>query len=203
MRPLILLLRELSVKKRSRIAIYSAILLTSSVILFTATTQRASAFIFTDPFETVIVESLETMETLIVSLSNDIGTMADRILLMADNIGIMADRIGDMSDRIVHTEELLVSIATENNASSLILSPVEGTQVYSTTPIQISLSTEKLEYLLYISNNADMSGATNALVQMETHPQHGVVLQTLHLEKKFILLFRLLELQVIANYQIQ
>lgn len=152
-------------KKRSRITIFSAVLLSSSLILFTATTQRANAFIFTDPFEAVIVASLETMETLIQSLSTDIGTMADRILVMADNIGIMADRIGDMSDRIVHTEELLVSIATENNASSLILSPVEATQVYSTVPVQISLSTEKLEYLLYISNNADMSGATNALVQ--------------------------------------
>lgn len=133
--------------------------------MFTATTQRANTFIFTDPFEAVIVASLETMETLIQSLSTDIGTMADRILIMADNIGIMADRIGDMSDRIVHTEELLVSIATENNASSLILTPAEGTQVSSTTPIEIALSTEKLEYLLYISNNADMSGATNALVQ--------------------------------------
>lgn len=109
-------------EKRSRIAIFSAVLLSSSLILFTATTQRSNAFIFTDPFEAVIVASLETMETLIQSLSTDIGTMADRILVMADNIGILADRIGDMSDRIVHTEELLVSIATENNASSLILS---------------------------------------------------------------------------------
>lgn len=152
-------------KKHLRVATFTAILLTSSLVLFTATTQRANALIFTDPFETLVVASLETIETLILALSTDIGSMADRILVMADNIVIMADQIGDMSDRIVHTEELMVAAATDVTASSLILSPVEGTQVYSTTPIQISLSTEKLEYLLYISNNADMSGATNALVQ--------------------------------------
>lgn len=145
-------------KKRMHVAILAAVLLSSSLVVFTITTQRANAFTFLDPFESTVVAALESMETIVLSLSNDIGTMADRIL-------IMADKIGEMSDRIVHTEEVLVAAASESTASSLILSPIEATQVYSTTPIQISLSSEKTEYLLYISNNADMSGATNALVQ--------------------------------------
>ena len=41
-----------------------------------------------------------------LQLSDDIGTMADRILEMADRILIMADNIGLMADRIVTTQNL-------------------------------------------------------------------------------------------------
>ena len=41
-----------------------------------------------------------------LQLSDDIGTMADRILEMADNILDMADNIGTMADRIIATQEL-------------------------------------------------------------------------------------------------
>lgn len=142
-------------KKRMRITTFAVILMSSSLVLFTATTQRANATLL---FEPIVLAALETIESVVVSLSNDIGVMADRILLMADEIG-------EMSDRIVHTEELMIAASSESTASSLILSPTEGTVVYSSIPVQISLSTEKSEYLLYISNQADMSGATNALVQ--------------------------------------
>lgn len=38
-------------------------------------------------------ETLKSISSTILRLSDDIGVMADRILVMADNIGIMADRI--------------------------------------------------------------------------------------------------------------
>jgi len=41
-----------------------------------------------------------------LQLSNDIGTMADRILEMADKILIMADNIGLMADRIITTQQI-------------------------------------------------------------------------------------------------
>jgi len=150
-------------QKRTRIATLGIILLSSS-ILFTASTRTANAWFF-DPFENMVETALNTMENIVLGLSADIGTMADRILIMSDNIGLMADRIGEMADRIVYTEELMVSAITDSGISSLITSPVEGTVVTRTSPVSISLSSQKTDYLLYISNNADMSGATNALVQ--------------------------------------
>ena len=140
-----------------RIATFGVVLLSSSLILFTATTQRAHALLFLDPFESVVITALETVETLILGLSSDIGTMAGEI-------GEMADRIGEMADRIVHTEELMVAASSNNVITSLITSPIEGTQVSTTIPVQITLSSEKTDYLLFISNNADMSASTNALV---------------------------------------
>ena len=150
-------------QKRTRIATLGVILLSSS-ILFTASTRTANAWFF-DPFENMVETTLNSLENIVLGLSSDIGTMADRILIMSDNIGLMADRIGEMADRIVYTEELMVSVITDSGISSLITSPTEGTVVNRTTPVNITLSSQKTDYLLYISNNADMSGATNALVQ--------------------------------------
>lgn len=145
-------------KKYMRTTRFSAVILAFSLILFAATPQRANALFFFDPFESVVTSTLNIIETLVQSLSKDIGSMADRIL-------VMADKIGEMSDRIVHTEELMVAAASKSTVSNLILSPAEGTFVSPSIPIQISLSSEKIDYLLYISNQADMSGSTNALVQ--------------------------------------
>ena len=150
-------------QKRTRLAAFGLILLSSS-ILFTASTQNARALVF-NTFETLILSSIETIETLILELSDDISTMANRIGEMADLILLMSDDIGEMADRIVHTEELIINGFSESGISSLILSPVEGTLVNATTPIDITLSNERTDYLLFISNNADMSGSTNALVQ--------------------------------------
>lgn len=162
--------RPVIMQKRTRLVTFGIILLSSS-ILFTASTRTASALFF-DPFENAVVATLGSIENLILELSDDIGEMADRILVMADNIGIMADRIlimsddiGLMADRIVQSEELILSAISDGGISSLITSPIEGTVVSTTIPIDIILSSEKTDYLLFISNNADMSGATNALVQ--------------------------------------
>lgn len=148
---------------RTRLATIGSVLLLSTV-LFMGTTQRANAFFF-DPFENMVESMLETIETITVTISNDIGDMADNIGLMADRILVMADKIGEMSERIVYTEELMLSVISERGVSSLITSPIEGDYVTHNLPIDIVLSSQKLDYVLYISNNADMSGSTNALVQ--------------------------------------
>lgn len=129
-------------QKCTRIATFGLILLSSSLI-FTVSTKSANAWFF-DPFENMVELSLNTIKEIVLTLSDDIGTMADRI---------------------VATEELMVSVITQSGISSLITEPTEGTLVDVLTPINITLSSQKPDYLLYISNNADMSGATNALVQ--------------------------------------
>jgi hypothetical protein len=48
----------------------------------------------------------ETLMAAMLRLSDDIGTMADRILEMADRILLMADNIGIMADRILITQQL-------------------------------------------------------------------------------------------------
>lgn len=52
-------------------------------------------------------------------LSDDIGTMANRILEMADRILIMADNIGSMADRILITQQLQNSNVALTQASIL------------------------------------------------------------------------------------
>ena len=88
----------------TRIKSAFSILLLSSAI-FIASTTTASAWFF-DPFENMVDSTLQTMETLILGLSDDIGEMADRI-------GDMADKIGVMADRIVHTEQMMADIASQ------------------------------------------------------------------------------------------
>lgn len=141
----------------------ASIVLLASATAFTLTpgTVRAA---FLSSFETVALASLSTIQTTVLKLSSDIGLMANRILLMAEEIGEMADKIGVMADRIVHTEELMVSLVNQNGTSTLITAPVEGAQVSKYQPIQLTLSNQPQSYILYISNNADMSGSTNALV---------------------------------------
>ena len=141
----------------------TGIVLLASVALFTLTPGNARAGIFSI-FETLALASLNTIQTTVLGLSADIGTMADRILLMAGEIGKMADKIGVMADRIVHTEELMVSLVNQNGTSTLITSPADGALVSKYVPIQLALSNNPQSYILYISNQADMSGSTNALV---------------------------------------
>ena len=53
-------------------------------------------------------------------LSDDIGTMADRILEMADRILVMADNIGVMADRILITQQLQNSNVALTQAAILV-----------------------------------------------------------------------------------
>ena len=149
--------------KKTRLKPFIGILLLS-LTLFMASSQRANAWLF-DPFESMVEISLSTIENIVLGLSDDILSMADNIGIMADRILVMADKIGEMSDRIVYTEELMLSAISDSGVSSLITSPTEGTIVNRSVPINISLSSQKVDYILYISNNADMSASTNALVE--------------------------------------
>jgi len=108
---------------------------TFGVILLSSATLFTAS---TRPANAWVFDPFENM------VETTLQAMGNIILGLSSDTGIMADRIGDMADRIVYTE---------------------GTIVTRTSPISISLSSQKTDYLLYISNNADMSGATNALVQ--------------------------------------
>lgn len=132
--------------KLTRVKTVGIVLLVSSAILF-ASNARATFF---SPFETMVLASMNTIQTTVLQLSTDIGTMADKI--------------GVMADRIVHTEQLMVSLVNQNGTSTLITSPADGAYVSMYAPIQLTLSNNPQSYILYISNKADMSGSTNALV---------------------------------------
>lgn len=132
----------------------AGILLLASTAIFFVSNARATFF---SPFETMVLASMTTIQTTVLQLSSDIGSMADRILVMADKIGVMADRI-------VHTEQMMASLVNQNGTSTLITSPTEGAYVSTYSPIQLTLSNNPQSYILYISNKADMSGSTNALV---------------------------------------
>jgi len=67
--------------------------------------------------------------TAMLRLSDDIGTMADRILEMADKILVMADNIGVMADRIIVTQQIQSAnlvltqssiLATQQNSIALV-----------------------------------------------------------------------------------
>ncbi len=153
--------------KKSRLLTFVAVVLTASTLFFAAP-KPARAFFF-DPFENMVESILnlmnETMNSMLASmltLSDDIGTMADRILIMSDNIGIMADRI-------VTTEQLMADLVRDvtdsQGPSALITSPYEGDLVSLSSPLNIILSNGSANYVLFMSNTADMDAATNILVQ--------------------------------------
>lgn len=99
-----------------------------------------------------------------LTISANIGTMADRILLMAGNIGIMADRI-------VSTEQVMVDLVRDVTDSqgppTLLTSPPEGAFVSPSSPWEITVSNGSANYVLYMANTADRYGATNILVEAE------------------------------------
>jgi hypothetical protein len=134
---------------------------------------------FTTPmgqFLDAMLEAYKVSIDAMLRLSDDIGDMSDRIGTMADRILTMADNIGIMADRIVKTEELMASTLLEltgNNGSvvttggpvTMINVPVENDSVSLSAPIAITLSGGYPDYILYMSNNSDLSGATNVLVK--------------------------------------
>jgi hypothetical protein len=91
-------------------------------------------------------------------LSDDIGTMADRILEMADRILVMADNIGTMADRILLTQQLqntnvaLTQAAILTTQQNMVaLSDSLSTIAYNLTLGQLKIDTQAL---------ADRMGAT-------------------------------------------
>jgi len=78
-----------------------------------------------------------------LQLSNDIGTMADRILEMADKILIMANNIGLMADRIIITQQI--------QSDNLAL-----------TQASILTTQQNLLALVSVINSSDYNAAFNA-----------------------------------------
>jgi hypothetical protein len=153
-------------KMKFRIIPFALVLFASST-LFLASPKPARAFLF-DPFEimvegmlTLINTGMNNMMTTMLSLSDDIGTMAGRILVMSDNIGLMADRI-------VETEQLMADLVRDvtdaQGPSALLLAPTEGELVNLSSLLDIALSNGASDYILFLSNTAEMDPATNVLV---------------------------------------
>lgn len=69
-----------------------------------------------------LLTSLEASLYSMLRLSDDIGTMANRILEMADKILVMADNIGLMADRILATQLI------QNSNSELVVAATLQTQ---------------------------------------------------------------------------
>ncbi|HEX9626814.1 MAG TPA: hypothetical protein VGA00_07750 [Acidiferrobacterales bacterium] len=76
----------------------------------------------------VINDGLITM----LQLSDDIGTMADRILEMADKILVMADNIGLMADRILVTQQI------QNQNIALTQASILTTQQNALTLVRVT-----------------------------------------------------------------
>lgn len=100
-------------------------------------------------------------------LSDDIGTMADRILEMADRILVMADNIGLMADRILITQQLqnnnvaLTQAAILSTQQNLVsLSDSLSTIAYNVTLGQLNIDTQAL--------SDQMAGTTLAQDTMAT-----------------------------------
>ncbi|MCB9648781.1 MAG: hypothetical protein H6730_19585 [Deltaproteobacteria bacterium] len=84
---------------------------------------------------------LRSMLAAMLTLSRDIGTMADRILEMADRILAMADNIGVMADRIVATQRIQSANLAATQAALLTtqLNMVALTSSLSTIGYNLSL----------------------------------------------------------------
>ncbi len=103
-----------------------------------------------------------------LQLSQDIGTMADRILEMADRILIMADNIGLMADRIITTQviqnqniALTQSSILLTQQNMVLLSDSLSTIIYNVTLGQILDNTE------FLSNEMNQTSLTSNNMQTE------------------------------------
>lgn len=104
-------------------------------------------------------------------LSDDIGTMADRILEMADRILVMADNIGVMADRVLATQRLQSANMALTQASLLTTQQTMIALSGSLSTISYNLT---LGLLLNDTNLqlAEMSGITLTAGNMATQVRH-------------------------------
>jgi len=126
-----------------------------------------------------------------LQLSNDIGTMADRILEMSDRILIMADNIGLMAERILVTQTIQNTNIAMTQASILttqqnmvLLSDSLSTIAYNLTLGQIVNDTDALSVTMgnitldssnMASQLATLQTQTTALLNMTTNLLFSVV----------------------------
>lgn len=153
-------------KIKARIITF-ALVLFASTTLFLASPKPARAFLF-DPFETMVEDMLtlintgmDNMMTTMLTLSADIGTMADRILVMSDNIGLMSDRIVDTEQLMA---DLVLDVTDAQGPSALLIAPTEAELVNLSYLLDIVLSNGASDYVLFLSNTAEMDPVTNVLV---------------------------------------
>ena len=115
--------------------------------------------------------NLIVLTNAMLTLSSDIGIMADRIL-------ITEDKIGEMADRIVETETLMVTALEQLNQNGglaavkpgvLLTSPLTGDVVLRNTAPVMQLSDSATSYVLYISPTASFSG--NQVIPLLVSPQ--------------------------------
>lgn len=99
------------------------------------------------------------MTNAMLTLSTDIGTMADRILVTQDNIGEMADRIVVTEEMMLTTLQQLNSSGALNGAAAgvLLTAPVTGEVASRWAPPVIELSSEATSYVLYVAPTANFS----------------------------------------------
>lgn len=145
-------------------------ILTLTVIILATMPLAARAELFGS---CTVDPNLLVMTQTMLTLSTDIGTMADRILVTEDKIGDMADRIlitedkiGVMADRIVTTEELLATTLQQLNQSGgltankpgvLLTSPLTGDVVLRNTAPILQLSDNATSYVVYLSPTASFT----------------------------------------------
>jgi hypothetical protein len=114
-----------------------------------------------------------TTDPMILTLNNSMLTLADDIGEMADRILTTETYIGDMANRIVETETLLSETLLQLQANStagsaqtgarpgvLLLSPVTGGTVYRHSAPVISMSNAATSYVLYISASGNFQDVT-------------------------------------------
>ena len=119
-------------------------------------------------------------------LSDDIGTMADRILEMADRILVMADNIGLMADRILITQQLQSSNVALTQAAILVTQQnmVALSDSLSSIAYNLSLGLLNEETQLLATNMANTvlteSNMASELTTLELHTT-SVLTQTVSL----------------------
>jgi len=110
----------------------------SAVIVVMAANSTGLSLDLTALGSTANMSTISNGLSAMLRLSDDIGTMANRILEMADKILLMADNIGTMADRIILTQQIQSEnlaltqasiLATQQN--SLALVSVINTSTYN------------------------------------------------------------------------
>jgi hypothetical protein len=128
---------------------------------------------------------MERSAALISKLSDDIGTMADRILTMEERIGLMADRI-------VKTEELLARLtaamadkqlelpavgAPGNGPSHAPVLSLGATEVSRASPPDLQISGDPAVYLLHVSTSPRFAEGSTVISRVATPEERAIAWQ--------------------------
>jgi len=123
--------------------------------------------------------SLSANETLELygAMSEDMNSMADRIMDMAGNIDAMADKIlemadkiGEMADRIIVTEQIMADVVTDiatikDNTSTgevagMYIDNTGQNDLYNLECPAFTMSDSPAEYVVYVSSSLTMNTNT-------------------------------------------